>query len=212
MEVLDLKQMAQDAIALHQQGKLDQAEAAYLRILEADPALFGPRYYLGLIRMQQGRFEEACTLLGQASTVYPDDLSCLMKYGMALRGAGHSLAGTLTGRRSEPRIVMVEDHTTDVPPAEHMLVVRNDDRPGVIGVVGTGLGLMLGGTVGIGLDRYHLIALDPTIYFIDHLPVRMQALDVALISLLGVAVATLATVYPALQASRLYPLEAIRSE
>jgi D-3-phosphoglycerate dehydrogenase len=59
---------------------------------------------------------------------------------LTLRGGGHSLAGTLTGRRSEPRIVMVEDHTTDVPPAEHMLVVRNDDRPGVIGVVGTILG------------------------------------------------------------------------
>jgi D-3-phosphoglycerate dehydrogenase len=59
---------------------------------------------------------------------------------LTLRGNGHSIAGTLTGRRSEPRIVMVEDHTTDVPPAEHMLVVRNDDRPGVIGVVGTLLG------------------------------------------------------------------------
>ena len=34
----------------------------------------------------------------------------------------------------------------------------------------------------------------------------------ALLTLLGVAVATLATVYPALQASRLYLLEAIRSE
>ena len=35
---------------------------------------------------------------------------------------------------------MIEDHTTDVPPAENMLVVRNDDRPGVIGLVGTVLG------------------------------------------------------------------------
>ena len=28
----------------------------------------------------------------------------------------------------------------DVPPAEHMLMVKNDDRPGVIGTVGTMLG------------------------------------------------------------------------
>ena len=28
----------------------------------------------------------------------------------------------------------------EVPPAPHMLVVRNDDRPGMIGVVGTILG------------------------------------------------------------------------
>ena len=59
---------------------------------------------------------------------------------VTLRGGGHSIAGTLTGRRLEPRLVMIEDHTTDVPPAENMLVVRNDDRPGVIGLVGTVLG------------------------------------------------------------------------
>ena len=35
---------------------------------------------------------------------------------------------------------MVDDHTTDVPPAANMLVVRNDDRPGMTGVVGTMLG------------------------------------------------------------------------
>ncbi|MHB8437548.1 MAG: ACT domain-containing protein, partial [Acidimicrobiales bacterium] len=28
----------------------------------------------------------------------------------------------------------------EVPPARHMLIVRNDDRPGMIGVVGTALG------------------------------------------------------------------------
>ena len=59
---------------------------------------------------------------------------------VTLRGGGHSIAGTLAGRRAEARIVMVDDHSFDVPPASEMLVVRNDDRPGVIGVVGTLLG------------------------------------------------------------------------
>ena len=59
---------------------------------------------------------------------------------VTVRGGGHVLAGTLSGRRSEPRIVNVDDHTTDLPPAAHMLVVRNDDRPGMIGFVGTALG------------------------------------------------------------------------
>jgi D-3-phosphoglycerate dehydrogenase len=59
---------------------------------------------------------------------------------VTVRGGGHTLSGTLAGRRGEPRIVNVDDHTTDVPPAAHMLVVRNDDRPGMIGLVGTVLG------------------------------------------------------------------------
>ena len=56
---------------------------------------------------------------------------------ITLRCGDHSVAGTLTGPRTEPRLVMVDDHTVEVPPAPHMLVVRNDDRPGMIGVVGT---------------------------------------------------------------------------
>jgi D-3-phosphoglycerate dehydrogenase len=35
---------------------------------------------------------------------------------------------------------MMDDHTVEVPPAPNMLVVRNDDRAGMIGVVGTILG------------------------------------------------------------------------
>lgn len=59
---------------------------------------------------------------------------------VTLRGPRHALAGTLSGLRGEARLVMVDDHTIDMPPANNMLVVRNDDRPGVIGRVGTLLG------------------------------------------------------------------------
>ncbi|MFA5566262.1 MAG: phosphoglycerate dehydrogenase [Acidimicrobiia bacterium] len=52
----------------------------------------------------------------------------------------HSLAGTMAGTRGEARIVMVDGFAADVPPAEHMIFVRNDDRPGMIGAVGTTLG------------------------------------------------------------------------
>ena len=46
----------------------------------------------------------------------------------------------VAGRRGEQRIVEIDGHGVDVPPADHMLIVTNDDRPGVIGTVGTLLG------------------------------------------------------------------------
>ena len=57
-----------------------------------------------------------------------------------VRGGGRSVSGAMVGRRSEQRIVEIDEHTFDVPPAAYMLMVTNDDRPGVIGTVGTLLG------------------------------------------------------------------------
>jgi D-3-phosphoglycerate dehydrogenase / 2-oxoglutarate reductase len=59
---------------------------------------------------------------------------------VTVSGGGHSISGTLHWRRSEQRIVMVDGHTFDVPPVDNMVMVTNDDRPGVIGTVGTLLG------------------------------------------------------------------------
>lgn len=59
---------------------------------------------------------------------------------ITLRSRAHAVAGTLAGAREEPRIVMVDDHVVEIPPAPHMVLVRNDDRPGMIGLVGTVLG------------------------------------------------------------------------
>lgn len=81
-----------------------------------------------------------------------------------------------------------------------------------IGAAGTGMGLVLGLGTGYALERWKLIALDPSVYFIDHLPVRLEVFDVTLIVLLSVGVAVLATLHPAATAAKLYPIEAIRSE
>jgi lipoprotein-releasing system permease protein len=82
----------------------------------------------------------------------------------------------------------------------------------VIGVVGTTIGLAIGLIASAAIGQGRLIPLDPSVYFIDHLPVATQPLDVALIVLASLSVAALATIYPARQAARLYPVEAIRHE
>lgn len=82
----------------------------------------------------------------------------------------------------------------------------------VIGVVGTGAGLVIGLAAAYMIGARKLIALDPTVYYIDHLPVSTQPLDVVFIVVASLAVAALATIYPSVQAARLFPVEAIRHE
>jgi len=70
---------------------------------------------------------------------------------VSIRGGEHSVAGTLAGLRGEPRIVMLDDHTIDIPPARHMLVVRNEDRPGMAGLVMSAVG-----DAGVNISDIHL--------------------------------------------------------
>ena len=80
----------------------------------------------------------------------------------------------------------------------------------MIGVVGTALGLALGLAAAYALDTLKLIPLNPEVYFIDHLPVARQPLDIAVTVVASLLIAAAATIYPALQASRLLPVEAMR--
>jgi lipoprotein-releasing system permease protein len=80
---------------------------------------------------------------------------------------------------------------------------------GIMGTItGTGLGLFLCWI----MDRYEIIRIPPDVYFVDHLPVSLQPTDVLLIVGGSIAIAFAATIYPALQASRLEPVDAIRHE
>jgi lipoprotein-releasing system permease protein len=81
----------------------------------------------------------------------------------------------------------------------------------VIGAVGTLLGVVFGFGLCTFLKHYKIIELTGDIYyFTTTLPVRLNALDVSLIVAATMVICFLATLYPARQASKLNPVEAIR--
>ncbi|MES1259998.1 MAG: ABC transporter permease [Gemmatimonadota bacterium] len=80
----------------------------------------------------------------------------------------------------------------------------------IVGLVGTGLGLILGLALAILVDKR--VRIDPSIYFIDRLPIHVEPLDVLVVVIASVAVAVFATIPSTRRAARLVPVEAIRAE
>jgi lipoprotein-releasing system permease protein len=81
-----------------------------------------------------------------------------------------------------------------------------------IGLIGTALGLGGGLLLVALLAKYQFITLPGDVYFIDRLPVALDPLDVVWIVGASVVIAFAATIYPARQASKLMPVEAIRHD
>jgi len=82
----------------------------------------------------------------------------------------------------------------------------------IIGVFGTALGLIGGYVICRILAAYQFISLPRDVYYISHLPVKMNGMDFLLIALSAMGISFLATLYPSWQASRLDPAEALRYE
>ena len=81
-----------------------------------------------------------------------------------------------------------------------------------IGVIGTTVGTVLGLVIAWALDTFEIIKIPAEVYFVEKLPVSIHAADVGMIVGVSLLIAFLATIYPALQASRLQPVRAIRHE
>ncbi|MEO6138368.1 MAG: lipoprotein-releasing ABC transporter permease subunit [Luteimonas sp.] len=90
----------------------------------------------------------------------------------------------------------------------------------MIGVIGTVLGVVGGVTLTLNLDRIlHVIEsilgvqlMPEDVYYITGLPTQLKPSDVSIIALVALAMAFLATIYPAWRAARTAPAEALRYE
>ena len=82
----------------------------------------------------------------------------------------------------------------------------------IIGVVGTGIGYALGLSLAWLLKRYQFIDLPPGVYTMDKLPMLINVSDTVIIGVVAMIMCFLATIYPARQAARLRPAEALRYE
>ncbi|MEP6573115.1 MAG: ABC transporter permease [Gemmatimonadota bacterium] len=124
--------------------------------------------------------------------------------------AAFNIVGTLT--------MVVADKTREIGILQAMgLDARGVGRiflvqGAVIGLAGVVIGMALGLLVALSVDRWKWIKINPAVYFIDHLPIHVELLDVLVVVVVSLALAVLATLHPSRSATRLTPVDAIRHE
>jgi lipoprotein-releasing system permease protein len=81
----------------------------------------------------------------------------------------------------------------------------------MIGAIGTFFGVATGFAAIKGLTWFGL-RLDPDVYYVDRLPISADFTDFVFVALAALVITTVATIYPAVAASRLRPVDGIRYE
>ena len=82
----------------------------------------------------------------------------------------------------------------------------------LIGVVGTGIGLILGYALSWVGGHYHLFPLAAEVYSIDHVPFAPTFWMGVWVAAVALGVSLLATIYPSWSAARILPAETLRYE
>src|SRR6185437_2999768 len=84
---MDLRRLFEQGLAAHQAGRFAEAEGLYRQVLRADAGYFPALHMLGFLKAQQGKYDEAITLLHKAVRANPADLTALSHHAGALMAA-----------------------------------------------------------------------------------------------------------------------------
>jgi lipoprotein-releasing system permease protein len=115
-------------------------------------------------------------------------------------------------------IMMVMEKTKDIAVLVSIGARRQQIRrifmlQGVlVGLIGTLIGIVLGFGLAIAAGHYHWIRLSAEVYSIDYVPFAPRLIDGVVVALVSLAISFIATIYPAMNASRVLPAEALRYE
>jgi D-3-phosphoglycerate dehydrogenase len=102
-----------------------------------------PVSYVNALDVAAQRGIEVRTITGAAAQ---DHVSVVR-----LTGGGHTIAGRVSSYDNNHVVTEVDDHELEIRPAANMLVVRNFDQPGMVGVVGSALG-----GAGVNISNMHI--------------------------------------------------------
>jgi lipoprotein-releasing system permease protein len=115
-------------------------------------------------------------------------------------------------------IMMVMEKTRDIAVLVSMGAKRKQVRRifiyqgMLIGVIGTGIGLVLGYSISWAAGHYHLLSLSAEVYSIDYVPFAPRFSDAVLVCLVAIGISFVATLYPSWSAASVLPAQALRYE
>ena len=136
-----------------------------------------------------------------------EKLAMFITLGIAVLIAGFSVFGTLTLLVQEKRreVGILKTMGTSARGVIRIFVIEGL----LIGAAGGLMGLGLGFVLTFAAEHFG-IRMNPEVYYIDKLPVQLDPTEFALVGASTVVVCLAATLFPAYQASRVRPVDALR--
>jgi predicted TPR repeat methyltransferase len=111
--VEDTSDLLGQAVRLHQQGRLEAAQALYRRVLDLNPRQFDALHLLGVIERQRGAPARAVELIGEALRIDPRQARAHCNLGAALQDLGRTdaaLASYEAALRLDPGYALAWDN------------------------------------------------------------------------------------------------------